>query len=179
MPTYEGMRAQVLACASGTYALLDAVLTPLTKVRSVAEVYSSAHSTALSGCYAGLGVSSAPEEGQAMGIDQMRDPGADASACPCAQAMRFLTVRAKQALAEPCVALLEVHIAGALAQNVELLSDEGRDRMFVGVSSLLAKVYLVLREVMDPADADLKVRISGRHHARSHLLMGGRCSCVM
>ena len=76
-----------------------------------------------------------------------------------AQAMRFLTARAKQTLAEPCTALLEVHIAGALAQNVELLSDEGRDRMFVGVSALFAKVYLVLREVMDPALADGKVRV--------------------
>ena len=74
------------------------------------------------------------------------------------QATRFLTPEAKRQLALPCLLLLEQHIAENLQSNVELLSDEGRDRMFNGVSALFAKIYLVAREVMDPAEADMKVR---------------------
>jgi hypothetical protein len=74
------------------------------------------------------------------------------------QAIKFLTLPAKQELANPCGILLHAHILSAVQQSVELLSDEGRDRMFNGVSALFAKIYTVLREVMDPAQADKTVR---------------------
>jgi hypothetical protein len=60
------------------------------------------------------------------------------------QALPFLTHQAKQQLMEPCRTLLQKHIQGALEENVELLSDSGRDRMFNGVSALFSKIYTVL-----------------------------------
>ncbi len=60
------------------------------------------------------------------------------------QALPFLTREAKQRLTVPCRVLLQKHILGALRENVELLSDSGRDRMFNGVSALFTKIYVVL-----------------------------------
>ena len=66
---------------------------------------------------------------------------------------------AKAELADPCIALLEQHMAGMLQLDVESLSDAGKDRMFNGVSALFAKIFTVLKEVMHPVDANQKVAV--------------------
>ena len=104
-----------------------------------------------------------------------------------AQAVGFMTHAAKTDLVDPCMLLLEQHMAGMLQRDVESLSDAGRDRMFNGVSALFAKIFTVLREVIHPVEADQKVPFStpvhlghtwyaawGRHELYRILLSGLR-----
>ena len=60
--------------------------------------------------------------------------------CLTAQAMEYLAEDAQEALGEACIALLQQRLQPAIAQDVELLSDGGRDRAFNAASSIFLRL---------------------------------------
>ena len=53
--------------------------------------------------------------------------------------------------------LLVAFISEALKDDVERLSDKGKDRMFTSASSLLEKINVLLQKCFGPAEADAVV----------------------
>ena len=53
--------------------------------------------------------------------------------------------------------LLVAFISEALQDDVERLSDKGKDRMFTSASSLLEKINVLLQKCFGPAEADAVV----------------------
>ena len=53
--------------------------------------------------------------------------------------------------------LLVAFISEALKEDVERLSDKGKDRMFTSASSLLEKINVLLQKCFGPAEADAVV----------------------
>lgn len=77
---------------------------------------------------------------------------------------------------EPCRTLLQKHILGLLQENLELLSDSGRDRMFNGVSGIFCKIYVVLASEPEQAlAADHVVRFF--RQSTMKMEAGRHCMC--
>lgn len=75
--------------------------------------------------------------------------------------MEYLAEDAQEALGEACIALLQQRLQPAIAQDVELLSDGGRDRAFNAASS----IFLRLPRMAAPAlEGDEQQAFRQVHH---------------
>lgn len=60
------------------------------------------------------------------------------------QVLEWLSEEAQDRLAVGCMALLEKRLKPAIAEDVEILSDSGRDRMFNSASSIFYRLPKII-----------------------------------
>ena len=77
----------------------------------------------------------------------------------CLQALTFLTEATLQLFVPPMHALLR-RMQAQLAENPELLTDQGRDRMFTSASGSLSRINKLLAVALSVQEADQEVCLS-------------------
>ena len=74
------------------------------------------------------------------------------------QALSFLTPATLERFVGPMRALLQ-RMEAQLAENPELLTDQGRDRMFASASGSLSRINKLLAVALSVQEADKQVRV--------------------